>query len=654
MKMSKKIALNKLPTNVRDLLETGLLEGLRVRYLLPNKKDGGLQGIIKDGGILCSCLRCKGSKPTSLRDAGSAQKHASNNIYLENGNNLRDVLDACTDAPMESYEDSIKNALSSLPEAEQNFCKKCKGPLSSSHTTKRMQFCESCLVEDDSLATPARVCVSNTRSAKSALTPTSSGSSSVPPSSQTKKGKITRKDLRLHKLVFEEDGLPDGTTLTYFVRGEKVIEGYKKGLGIFCYHCNSEVSASQFESHAGFGSRRKPYLNIYTSNGVSLYELAVSMSKSRKLSGNDNDDLCNYCQEFGDLLCCDMCPRAFHEDCVGLSSIPEGKWFCPFCVNMYEREKCCEYNANAVAAGRVSGVDPIEQITQRCIRIVETNEPGGRAICRLQTFSMEFGPKTVIICDQCEKEYHVGCLPEEKVAGWEEVPVGDWFCCEDCEWTHTALRKLVAKGAEKIPDSLLYRVIKKKEEDTDFDVRWRVLRGKTATTPESQSLLEKAISIFHDRFAPINDAKTGRDFIPAMVQGEKIGDQDFGGIYTAVLTVNSTVVSAGILRVFSWNFAELPLVATSTDSEGRGYFQLLFACIERLFGFLKLKHMVLPSAEESKAIWTDKFGFTSVPADQLAEYKKSSQMMVFTGTSLLHRRVPVCRVASDSSSPGKS
>ncbi|KAF5200992.1 hypothetical protein FRX31_009421 [Thalictrum thalictroides] len=39
---------------------------------------------------------------------------------------------------------------------------------------------------------------------------------------------------------------------------------------------------------------------------------------------------------------------------------------------MYEKGKSCEYNANAKAAGRVAGVDPIEQITRRCIRIVET------------------------------------------------------------------------------------------------------------------------------------------------------------------------------------------------------------------------------------------------------------------------------------------
>ena len=44
---------------------------------------------------------------------------------------------------------------------------------------------------------------------------------------------------------------------------------------------------------------------------------------------------------------------------------------------------------NAVAAGRVAGIDPIEQITKRCLRIVETSEAevGGCVLCRLSLHS---------------------------------------------------------------------------------------------------------------------------------------------------------------------------------------------------------------------------------------------------------------------------
>jgi hypothetical protein len=55
------------------------------------------------------------------------------------------------------------------------------------------------------------------------------------------------------------------------------------------------------------------YLNIYTSNGVSLHELAISLSKGRRHSIKENDDLCQICRDGGKLLCCDVCPRAFHQ-----------------------------------------------------------------------------------------------------------------------------------------------------------------------------------------------------------------------------------------------------------------------------------------------------------------------------------------------------
>ncbi|XP_043699652.1 remodeling and spacing factor 1-like [Telopea speciosissima] len=657
MKMSKKISLTKFPSKLRELLDTGMLEGLTVKYLLRGKK--GLRGLIKDSGILCCCPSCEGCKvitPIQFEiHAGSLNKRPADYIYLENGNSFRDVMNACKDAPLDSLEATIQRAIGSSPEKDATVCQNCKRPFTASCTRRSMHLCSSCVEAKECQDSPPCITGATSRSSKLALTPKCSTNVSKgisPPNGS--KGKITRKDLRLHKLVFEEGGLPEGTEVAYYARGQKLLEGYKKGFGIFCRCCNSEVSPSQFEAHAGWASRRKPYLHIYTSNGVSLHELSISLSKDRKLSAKDSDDLCTICADGGDLLLCDGCPRAFHKACVCLSNIPHGDWYCKYCQNMFQREKFGEHNVNARAAGRVSGVDPIEQISQRCIRIVKTSEAevGGCALCRGHGFSKSgFGPRTVLLCDQCEKEFHVGCLRDHKMADLRELPQGKWFCRPDCFRIHTVLQKLLVRGPEKMPESLSNIIKKKHEEngeDGDLDVRWRLLSGKL-DCPETKLLLAKAVAIFGDRFDPIVDFTTGRDLIPSMVYGRNIRGQEFGGMYCAVLTVNSSVVSAGIFRIFGTEVAELPLVATSSDKQGQGYFQSLFSCIERLLGFLHVKTLVLPAADEAESIWTKKFGFMKIAPDELSKLRRDCQMMTFQGTSMLQKPVPKCRVVGKSS-----
>lgn len=465
-------------------------------------------------------------------------------------------------------------------------------------------------------------------------------------------GRITKKDLRQHRLVFEDDVLPDGTELGYYARGQKLLDGYKKGFGIFCNCCSTVVSASQFEAHAGCASRKKPYCYIYTSNGVSLHELSVNLIKGRTHSAKFNDDLCSICADGGNLLLCDGCPRSFHMQCASLPSIPRGKWYCKYCQNMFEREKFVAHNANAVAAGRVSGVDPIEQITTRSIRIVDNlaSEVSSCILCRGYDFCKSgFGPRTIILCDQCEKEYHVGCLKDHNMADLTELPGGKWFCSMDCGRIDSALQNLLDRGAEKLPESLV-NIIRKKHMQTDsvfatnFDISWRLLCGKIAS-PETRPLLSQAVAIFHESFAPIIDTVSGHDLIPAMVYGRNVAGQEYAGMYCAVLTINSVVVSAGIFRLFGPEVAELPLVATSTGNHGKGYFQALFACIESILAFLKVKSFVLPAAEEAESIWTDRFGFTKMSLDQLREFKRNYWSMVrFQGTSMLHKMIPEGRV----------
>ena len=69
--------------------------------------------------------------------------------------------------------------------------------------------------------------------------------------------------------------------------------------------------------------------------------------RRRKRKPEDlHNDLCQACGEIGDLLCCDRCNLVYHLNCLEppLLEVPEGDWFCPFCM-----EDQSQHEAAAIA-----------------------------------------------------------------------------------------------------------------------------------------------------------------------------------------------------------------------------------------------------------------------------------------------------------------
>ena len=71
----------------------------------------------------------------------------------------------------------------------------------------------------------------------------------------------------------------DGDIVSYMIHGAKLLTGTivipEKGVpGIRCDHCDTVVSCSAFENHAGHGQRRNPYDGITTAEGLTLRQIA--------------------------------------------------------------------------------------------------------------------------------------------------------------------------------------------------------------------------------------------------------------------------------------------------------------------------------------------------------------------------------------------
>ncbi|XP_065564759.1 chromodomain-helicase-DNA-binding protein Mi-2 homolog [Artemia franciscana] len=117
----------------------------------------------------------------------------------------------------------------------------------------------------------------------------------------------------------------------------------------------------------------------------------------------DHQDYCEVCQQGGEIILCDTCPRAYHLVCLEpeLEEAPEGKWSCPHCVSEGVPEKAEE-----------------EETRKRKV------EPDVCKVCKE-------GGDDLLHCDTCPLCFHTFCL----VPPLTSKPEGSWTChrclCEE-------------------------------------------------------------------------------------------------------------------------------------------------------------------------------------------------------------------------------
>ncbi|KAF2987000.1 hypothetical protein EK904_006222, partial [Melospiza melodia maxima] len=135
----------------------------------------------------------------------------------------------------------------------------------------------------------------------------------------------------------------------------------------------------------------------------------------------DHQDYCEVCQQGGEIILCDTCPRAYHLVCLDpeLEKAPEGKWSCPHCVSgvgvPWEWEK--------------EGIqwEPKEEEEEEEDGGEEEEEDDHMEFCRVCKDGGE-----LLCCDTCPSSYHLHCLNPPL----PEIPNGEWLCPR---WSHLKL-----------------------------------------------------------------------------------------------------------------------------------------------------------------------------------------------------------------------
>ncbi len=132
----------------------------------------------------------------------------------------------------------------------------------------------------------------------------------------------------------------------------------------------------------------------------------------------DHQDYCEVCQQGGEIILCDTCPRAYHLVCFDpeLEEAPEGRWSCPHCeaegkFQSLKAHVLLNYNffyiwlgITASSADKAKAADDGDEHMEFC----RVCKDGGELLC----------------CDSCTSAYHTFCLNPPL----SEIPDGDWKC----------------------------------------------------------------------------------------------------------------------------------------------------------------------------------------------------------------------------------
>ncbi|KAI3929558.1 hypothetical protein MKX01_025726 [Papaver californicum] len=336
--------------------------------------------------------------------------------------------------------------------------------------------------------------------------------------------------------------------------GSIIGEGEINCNGIKCNCCEDVFGLYNFGRHVG-SYYTQPSARIFLQDGRSLLDCQKQLLKNqlnciavepckrikRDLVERMNDDICSVCQYGGELVL----------------YLPDGNWFCPSC---------------------------------QC-GICGQSEIGGE--------TEQLPEKEVIRCDQCNHEYHVGCVRKRGLGKLDLKPNSSLFCGIRCERLSASLHKLLGKPVAVGVDSL----------------SWTILQ-------------------------PRKDAC--HPFAPADMEA----DMEFRR--------EDELISVATVRIHDVKVAEVPLVGTRVQYRRQGMCRILFDVLEDKLRELEVERLILPAVPQVLQTWTTSFGFSKMSDSERLEFLKYS-FLDFQDTTMCQKILRMfSRVAEPTMEPRRN
>lgn len=155
----------------------------------------------------------------------------------------------------------------------------------------------------------------------------------------------------------------------------------------------------------------------------------------------ENQDYCEICNQCGELLLCDTCPRAYHLVCMeDVKDVPTGIWSCPHCEEFGPENN-----------------DVVED---------EPKEKAEKIICKV----CKLGGDDIIFCASCPAKFHCGCLNPPL----DEIPELGWQCppCS-AEPLDGKVQRILTWRWKKAEESEDEKPKKNKRREREFFVKWK-------------------------------------------------------------------------------------------------------------------------------------------------------------------------------------
>lgn len=367
--------------------------------------------------------------------------------------------------------------------------------------------------------------------------------------------------------------------------------------GIWCNCCDNVVPLLKFIAHAG-GSIQHPWDNIFFLSGktmlVCMKEVWEREKDQRKIGfqtvgvgdPDPSDDTCGICADGGQLICCDNCPSTFHQNCVMLKALPEGRWFCPYC---------------------------------RC------------TFCMAAVHGPSSTPN-LLSCKQCGRKYHqeCACRNEMQLMG----PINFSFCGRNCQKVAAQLSEMLGI-TNPMEGGFSWTLLKRLGEEEGF-----ISNRSLSFILESNVKLSMALSILNECLVPLVDQRTGLDMICQAVynSGSNFNRLNYEGYYTLILEKDEEIISAASLRIHGTNLAEMPFIGTRPMYRRQGMCRRLLNAVEDMLSLLSVDKLIIPAIPDLLETWMTSFSFKPLEPFHKDEIRNLS-MMIFAGTTLLQKSI---------------